>query len=95
MKETVIDRNFNYCLTGTPLLGTDYNSKALFGGYIHKYYYNFSIAVYLTFNAGRNRNQLQYNVKSSFTRNRNLKSIVVNLKMNSYLIKIDNLKTIA
>lgn len=31
-------------LTGTPLLGTDYNSKALFGGYIHKYYYNSSIA---------------------------------------------------
>ena len=31
-------------LTGTPLLGTDYNSRALFGGYIHKYYYNSSIA---------------------------------------------------
>ena len=31
-------------LTGTPLLGTDYSSKSLFGGYIHKYYYNSSIA---------------------------------------------------
>jgi type I restriction enzyme R subunit len=31
-------------LTGTPLLGEDYNSRALFGGYIHKYYYNASIA---------------------------------------------------
>jgi type I restriction enzyme R subunit len=31
-------------LTGTPLLGTDFNSKSLFGGYIHKYYYNASIA---------------------------------------------------
>jgi type I restriction enzyme R subunit len=31
-------------LTGTPLLGTDYNSKGLFGSYIHKYYYNASIA---------------------------------------------------
>jgi type I restriction enzyme R subunit len=31
-------------LTGTPLLGEDYNSKSLFGGYIHKYYYNASIA---------------------------------------------------
>lgn len=31
-------------LTGTPLLGTDYNSRALFGDYIHKYYYNASIA---------------------------------------------------
>lgn len=31
-------------LTGTPLLGSDYNSRALFGNYIHKYYYNASIA---------------------------------------------------
>ncbi|MFZ1385763.1 MAG: type I restriction endonuclease [Thiolinea sp.] len=31
-------------LTGTPLLGKDSNSKALFGDYIHKYYYNKSIA---------------------------------------------------
>ena len=31
-------------LTGTPLLGTDYNSRQLFGDYIHKYYYNASIA---------------------------------------------------
>jgi len=31
-------------LTGTPLLGDDYNSRALFGEYIHKYYYNASIA---------------------------------------------------
>ncbi|WP_107037774.1 type I restriction endonuclease subunit R [Brumimicrobium mesophilum] len=30
-------------LTGTPLLGTEYNSKSLFGDYIHKYYYNLSI----------------------------------------------------
>ncbi len=31
-------------LTGTPLLGDEYNSKSLFGDYIHKYYYNASIA---------------------------------------------------
>lgn len=31
-------------LTGTPLLGDEYNSKLLFGDYIHKYYYNSSIA---------------------------------------------------
>jgi type I restriction enzyme R subunit len=31
-------------LTGTPLLGDDYNSRSLFGDYIHKYYYNASIA---------------------------------------------------
>jgi type I restriction enzyme R subunit len=31
-------------LTGTPLLGQEYNSKLLFGEYIHKYYYNSSIA---------------------------------------------------
>ena len=31
-------------LTGTPLLGDDRTSRALFGDYIHKYYYNASIA---------------------------------------------------
>lgn len=31
-------------LTGTPLLGTDHSSRAIFGDYIHKYYYNASIA---------------------------------------------------
>ncbi len=31
-------------LTGTPLLGDTYSSKTLFGDYIHKYYYNASIA---------------------------------------------------
>lgn len=39
------DRNaIKIGLTGTPLLGDDYNSKILFGDYIHKYYYNMSIA---------------------------------------------------
>lgn len=31
-------------LTGTPLLGDKHNSRMLFGDYIHKYYYNKSIA---------------------------------------------------
>lgn len=31
-------------LTGTPLIGEGKNSRALFGNYIHKYYYNASIA---------------------------------------------------
>lgn len=31
-------------LTGTPLIGEELKSKALFGDYIHKYYYNASIA---------------------------------------------------
>ena len=31
-------------LTGTPLIGKDRNSKSTFGDYIHKYYYNASIA---------------------------------------------------
>lgn len=39
------DRNaIKIGLTGTPLLGDDYNSRALFGDYFHKYYYNASIA---------------------------------------------------
>ena len=31
-------------LTGTPLIGDDLKSKTLFGDYLHKYYYNASIA---------------------------------------------------
>jgi type I restriction enzyme R subunit len=31
-------------LTGTPLIGQGYNTKDVFGNYIHKYYYNQSIA---------------------------------------------------
>jgi len=31
-------------LTGTPLIGSDRSSKQIFGDYIHKYYYNASIA---------------------------------------------------
>lgn len=31
-------------LTGTPLIGAEVQSRALFGDYIHKYYYNASIA---------------------------------------------------
>jgi len=31
-------------LTGTPLIGNDRTSKATFGDYIHKYYYNASVA---------------------------------------------------
>ena len=31
-------------LTGTPLIGNGYSSKDVFGDYIHKYYYNRSIA---------------------------------------------------
>ncbi len=39
------DRNaIKIGLTGTPLLGHDYTSRSLFGDYIHKYYYNASIA---------------------------------------------------
>ena len=38
------DRNaIKIGLTGTPLLGSEYNSRLLFGDYIHKYYYNASI----------------------------------------------------
>jgi type I restriction enzyme R subunit len=39
------DRNaIHIGLTGTPLLGNEYNSRTLFGEYLHKYYYNASIA---------------------------------------------------
>lgn len=39
------DRNaVMVALTGTPLIGDGYNTKDVFGAYIHKYYYNRSIA---------------------------------------------------
>jgi type I restriction enzyme R subunit len=47
-------------LTGTPLLGDDYNSKSLFGGYIHKYYYNASIADGYTLRLIREEIETQY-----------------------------------
>lgn len=47
-------------LTGTPLLGEDYNSKSLFGGYIHKYYYNSSIADGYTLRLIREEIETQY-----------------------------------
>ena len=50
-------------LTGTPLLGTDYNSKSLFGGYIHKYYYNSSIADGYTLRLIREEIETSYQLK--------------------------------
>src|SRR5690606_30149893 len=46
---TQSDRNaIKIGLTGTPLITKDYYSKDLFGDYIHKYYYNASIAAVYT-----------------------------------------------
>ena len=50
-------------LTGTPLLGDDYNSKALFGDYIHKYYYNASIADGYTLRLIREGIETNYQIK--------------------------------
>lgn len=50
-------------LTGTPLLGDDYNSRALFGGYIHKYYYNSSIADGYTLRLIREEIETNYQLK--------------------------------
>lgn len=50
-------------LTGTPLLGNDFNSKALFGDYIHKYYYNASIADGYTLRLIREEIETSYKFK--------------------------------
>ncbi len=50
-------------LTGTPLLGNDYNSKSLFGNYIHKYYYNASIADGYTLRLIREEIESNYKIK--------------------------------
>ncbi len=50
-------------LTGTPLLGDDYNSRLLFGDYIHKYYYNASIADGYTLRLIREEISTQYKIE--------------------------------
>lgn len=50
-------------LTGTPLLGDDYNSRVLFGDYIHKYYYNASIADGYTLRLIREAISTQYKLE--------------------------------
>lgn len=50
-------------LTGTPLLGEEYNSRALFGEYIHKYYYNASIADGYTLRLIREEISTQYKLQ--------------------------------
>ena len=49
-------------LTGTPLIGSDVNSKKLFGDYIHKYYYNKSIADGYTLRLIREEIETDYNL---------------------------------
>ncbi len=60
-------------LTGTPLIGNDRNSRALFGDYIHKYYYNASIADGYTLKLIREDIETKYKMELEDT----LKSIEV------------------
>lgn len=60
-------------LTGTPLIGEGYNTKDVFGEYIHKYYYNRSIADGYTLKLIREGIKTEYRVK--------LQSILEELKM--------------
>lgn len=60
-------------LTGTPLIGEGYNTKDVFGEYIHKYYYNRSIADGYTLKLIREGIKTEYKVK--------LQSILEELKM--------------
>ncbi|MDD5457840.1 MAG: type I restriction endonuclease [Phycisphaerae bacterium] len=58
------DRNaIKIGLTGTPLLGDDFNSRSLFGDYIHKYYYNASIADGYTLRLIREEIETSYKMK--------------------------------
>ena len=50
-------------LTGTPLIGDGYNSKDIFGEYIHKYYYNRSIADGYTLKLIREGIKTEYRAK--------------------------------
>lgn len=50
-------------LTGTPLIGDGYNTKDVFGEYIHKYYYNRSIADGYTLKLIREGIKTEYRTK--------------------------------
>nr|WP_302305948.1 DEAD/DEAH box helicase family protein [Ruthenibacterium lactatiformans] len=50
-------------LTGTPLIGEGYNTKDVFGEYIHKYYYNRSIADGYTLKLIREGIKTEYRTK--------------------------------
>ncbi|MBQ7588417.1 MAG: type I restriction endonuclease subunit R [Lachnospiraceae bacterium] len=50
-------------LTGTPLIGDGYNTKDIFGEYIHKYYYNQSIADGYTLRLIREEIETSYKTK--------------------------------
>ena len=57
------DRNaIKIGLTGTPLIGDNLKSKDLFGDYIHKYYYNWSIADGYTLKLIREEIETEYKV---------------------------------
>lgn len=60
-------------LTGTPLLGEEYNSKMLFGDYIHTYYYNASIADGYTLRLIREEIESSYKLQ--------LKEVLANLEI--------------
>lgn len=54
-------------LTGTPLIGEGYNTKDVFGNYIHKYYYNQSIADGYTLKLIREEIETKYKTKLNET----------------------------
>ncbi len=54
-------------LTGTPLIGDGYNTKDVFGNYIHKYYYNQSIADGYTLKLIREEIETTYKTKMAST----------------------------
>ena len=62
------DRNaVMIALTGTPLIGEGYNTKDVFGDYIHKYYYNQSIADGYTLKLIREEIETKYKTQLSET----------------------------
>ena len=62
------DRNaIMIALTGTPLIGDGYNTKDIFGEYIHKYYYNQSISDGYTLRLIREEIETSYKAKMQET----------------------------
>ena len=70
-------------LTGTPLIGDGYNSKDVFGSYIHKYFYNRSIKDGYTLRLIREGIRTEYRVK--------LREILENIRTLEKSIKREDL----
>lgn len=83
------DRNaVQIALTGTPLIGDGYNTKDVFGNYIHKYYYNQSIADGYTLKLIREEIETSYKNQMKETLDQIVKKVVLLRKIFIHILNL-------